>query len=518
MSQHRHGTVLVALAWALPALMLCGSTVTKACSPHDEFTKLNDEMMKAYQAGDYEKALKAGEKMIEIEPDDVTTMYNVACVHCLLGHKDKAYEWLDKAVEAGYDEVDHLANDDDFKTIRAEKRFRTIVERLREADEKEEAEEAKAEEQKQKQAQKKQEQKQEEQKKRAKDEQESAQAKQPKKQAARGPDRQQPLTDQEIYIRVNELTQESIKASKAGDRYKALAMTLEARILADVGLTNYNVACMYSLLDQKDDAFRYLDRAIELGGFTNDMAAQIENDPDFDKIRDDARYKTAIKKAAAAPGGAAQAEQGEPVDFEWKVIVPKGVDKTERTPLLVALHGYNGSMQDMAQRWEEAARKAGAILLVAQGAYKLDDGHYQWGRSIDDVEANLLDAVEEVQKEYKLEHGKVVLTGFSQGATVAWVLALRNPDVVHGVIPVAGRLDVVPNDLFEDDELESLRAFVLAGADDDERLVEGCRAMVKRLDEVGAAAKLKVYDDLGHDFPEGGPKELVKALQFVLKK
>jgi len=518
MSKHQHRTVLVALAWALPAVMLLGSAVATASGPRDEALTLHQEMMNAYQAGDYEKALKAGEKLIEIEPDDVATMYNIACLHCLLRHKDKAYDWLDKAVEAGYHQADHLAGDDDFKTIRAEKRFRAIVERLREAEEKENAAETKTEEQTRAQKKQGQEQKQDE-KKRSKNEQESAQAKQPKKQAAaRSPDRQRPLTDQEVYAKVNELTQELVAASSAGKRYKALALALEARILADIGLTNYNVACMYALLGQKDDAFRYLDRAIDLGGFTSDMVAQIENDSDFDKLRNDPRYKTAIKKAAASPGGAAQGEQGEPVDFEWKVIVPKGVEKTERTPLVVARHGYTGNMKDMAQRWEEAARKAGAILLVAQGTYKLDDGHYQWGRSIDDIESNLLDAIEEVQQEYKLEHGQIVLTGFSQGATAAWVLALRNPDVIHGVIPVAGRLDVVPNDLFEDDELESLRAIVLAGANDDEKLIEGCRAMVKRLDEVGAAAKLMVYDNLGHDFPEGGPKELVKALQFVLKK
>lgn len=74
--------------------------------------------------------------MHELKPGDVDAMYNMARMYCLLGHKDKVYEWLAKAIEAGFDDADGLANDKDFNAIHAEQRFRALVKQLRQAGQK----------------------------------------------------------------------------------------------------------------------------------------------------------------------------------------------------------------------------------------------------------------------------------------------------------------------------------------------------------------------------------------------
>ena len=97
--------------------------------------KLSMAMGRAYEAGEYQEALEAAQKLYRLFPDDVGTMYNTACMHCLVGHHDEAYSWLEKAVEAGYDDADHLSQDGDFKAIRDQPRFQKLIDRVRSQEE-----------------------------------------------------------------------------------------------------------------------------------------------------------------------------------------------------------------------------------------------------------------------------------------------------------------------------------------------------------------------------------------------
>jgi predicted esterase len=506
--------------------LLAAPTRAVADEPPD-LGKLNTEMMAAYQAGNFQKALEIGEKIHEAAPENVDTIYNIACLHCLLGHKDKAYEWLEDAIDAGYDDADHLMQDDDFKSIRAEDRFRAIVKDLREGDKKQDdkAAKEKKESKKEEDAKKKDEAKKDDQpkkereqeKKAAKEEQEEKQDKEPK---AKKPGKQTrfQLTPAEIQQKIGELTQECIKASEEKEHFKALSLALEARVLADVGLTNYNVACMYSILGKKNEAFRYLDRAIDLGGVNGDMVKQIEDDKDFDKIRKDPRYAELLEKAGKGAKGVGALPQGKEVKPEWQVTVPKGFDKDKKAPLIVALHAYNDSMEGSIEHWKAAAAEIGAILLTPQGAYQLDNDHYQWGRDLNAIEEIVMDSIDEVIDEYKVDKKKVVVVGFSQGAWAAWALALRNPDVFCGAIPVGGRFPQGWKDDAEEDLVKNLRVFAMLGAKDDENLVTSNKDGAKDLAEIGAKVEVKVYDGIRHEFPKKATEEEVKALEFVLGK
>jgi len=70
-------------------------------------------------------------KIHERMPDDSGTIYNIACLHALLGHPEQAYAWLAKAIDAGYSDADHMLEDEDFKSIRDSGRFKELVERAR---------------------------------------------------------------------------------------------------------------------------------------------------------------------------------------------------------------------------------------------------------------------------------------------------------------------------------------------------------------------------------------------------
>lgn len=54
----------------------------------------------------------------------------------------------------------------------------------------------------------------------------------------------------------------------------------------------YNLACLYSLLNKKDEAFEWLEKALKI---TKDRK-EIENDPDLDNLRQDPRFKELLNK------------------------------------------------------------------------------------------------------------------------------------------------------------------------------------------------------------------------------
>lgn len=66
-----------------------------------------------------------------------------------------------------------------------------------------------------------------------------------------------------------------------------------ASLRQDDPIVHYNLACSYALLNQPDEAFRALFRAIELG---YSDAEHMEADSDLDKVRSDPRYAEAVKR------------------------------------------------------------------------------------------------------------------------------------------------------------------------------------------------------------------------------
>ena len=86
--------------------------------------------------------------------------------------------------------------------------------------------------------------------------------------------------------------------TKAGRWKDGLQVDLElSRICAGEPLVWYNLACSYALLNQPDDAFASLSRAVELGYSDISWMGQ---DEDLSSIRADIRFVNLLKKMSRA--------------------------------------------------------------------------------------------------------------------------------------------------------------------------------------------------------------------------
>lgn len=81
-----------------------------------------------YQAKDYRKSIAAYEKTLELRngfPSNAA--YNIACCYALLGEKERALEWLAKAFDIGFRNLEHAQTDTDLDPLHNDPRFLKIV-------------------------------------------------------------------------------------------------------------------------------------------------------------------------------------------------------------------------------------------------------------------------------------------------------------------------------------------------------------------------------------------------------
>ncbi len=80
----------------------------------------------------YAKAIHHFEIAARINPEDELTHYNLACACSLAGQPEKALEALEKSVEAGFNDPDHMENDEDLAPIRKLDGYKRILQLCRE--------------------------------------------------------------------------------------------------------------------------------------------------------------------------------------------------------------------------------------------------------------------------------------------------------------------------------------------------------------------------------------------------
>jgi len=71
------------------------------------------------------------EKSLVINPNEISVLYNAACVYSLLGQIDKGIDYLDRAIKGGFAFREWIENDSDLDNIRDDPRFQEIIDRIK---------------------------------------------------------------------------------------------------------------------------------------------------------------------------------------------------------------------------------------------------------------------------------------------------------------------------------------------------------------------------------------------------
>jgi len=179
-------------------------------------------------------------------------------------------------------------------------------------------------------------------------------------------------------------------------------------------------------------------------------------------------------------------------------------------PLLVSLHGYGGG-------WSPSAPAHPGFIGVAP--HGRGNGDYRLWCQMD-----VLQVIEEVKRDYRIDENRVYLTGGSMGGTGTWFMAVHYPDLFAAIAPICGNTDHhvwekewgwgqktrshltelreyiedIEDSSFFAENLRHVPSYCIHGDADDIVPVGHSRVMIDRLAELGYEHKYDERKGVGH--------------------
>jgi len=148
-------------------------------------------------------------------------------------------------------------------------------------------------------------------------------------------------------------------------------------------------------------------------------------------------------------------------ELSLKYITKEPEIISEKTPLLILLHGYGSNEEDLFSFANELPEDL--LIVSARAPQTLGFGSYAWytihfnntqGKFSDIPEAisardTIATFIEEIQQKYNITPNNTFLLGFSQGTILSYSVALNNPKLVQKVIALSGYVnpDLLPKNI-----------------------------------------------------------------------
>jgi adenylate cyclase len=74
-----------------------------------------------------EKGLEVDLRLVQIRPEEASYQYRLACRHSVLGHIDPALQALARAIQLGYNKLEHLRENPDLDNLKKDRRYQEIL-------------------------------------------------------------------------------------------------------------------------------------------------------------------------------------------------------------------------------------------------------------------------------------------------------------------------------------------------------------------------------------------------------
>lgn len=299
---------------------------------------------------------------------------------------------------------------------------------------------------------------------------------------------------------------------QAGEYSAALEIAREAagRFPDRDATTTFWTACLESRLGDPSAAMGTLRQGLDRGLWWAEDTLRGDDDlePLWNLPEFDALVEECIRRREQTKGS---------VPAELHVREPEARDGLR--PLVIVLHGRMGRAGDALGSWRSVVW-AGAILAVPQSVQLLSPDVYGW----DDQKTGARQVGDDYTRlvaEQRFDAAKVVLAGFSQGAALAVIEAVRGERIpACGFIAVAPSFGEAPRlPQPSDDELRAaaargLRGYVVTGEND--VLLAPTLQFKAAAEAAGLELRVEIEPGLGHEFPPDVDKRIPRALDFVL--
>jgi phospholipase/carboxylesterase len=188
-------------------------------------------------------------------------------------------------------------------------------------------------------------------------------------------------------------------------------------------------------------------------------------------------------------------------DWVMRIRQPEG---SGPFPVILMLHGWTGDENSM---WVFAPRlPKNALLIAPRGLFSSPSGGYSWHSDIKTRWPSINDFLPAAEKLFEVISSKNFpignfssfhLLGFSQGAALAYSMAILYPERINSLAGLSGFLPDRTTTRLSASALNGLPVFIAHGTGDDLVSVDRARAAVAQIEQAGAQVTY-CEDDVGH--------------------
>ncbi|HSD82908.1 MAG TPA: alpha/beta fold hydrolase [Anaerolineae bacterium] len=198
------------------------------------------------------------------------------------------------------------------------------------------------------------------------------------------------------------------------------------------------------------------------------------------------------------------------------------------SPLIVMLHGLSGD-ENVMWIFDHALPRA-ATVIAARALYASELGGYSWARSVvrDDLDqvdytaarAAVQALIAEVTRLYEVDPQRVIVMGFSQGAALSYTLSLAQPQLLRGVIALAGYLPEHAQPAGQHRAAAKApkalpHYLIIHGTQDEAVPIDRARQARSILESRGASVEYHEHH-VGHRVSAQGMKEITRWIRQIL--
>ncbi|WP_037314111.1 alpha/beta hydrolase [Salegentibacter sp. Hel_I_6] len=201
--------------------------------------------------------------------------------------------------------------------------------------------------------------------------------------------------------------------------------------------------------------------------------------------------------------------------------------QTEKSPLLIMLHGYGSDEKDLFSFAEELPDEL--FVISVKAPYAMQPYGNAWyaihfdnenGKFSDDEQAKesrelIAGFIDEAVEAYDLDADKVTLLGFSQGSILSYAVALSYPEKVKNIIALSGYInEAILKPGFEKNDLSKLSFYCSHGSVDQVIPVEWARKSKPILNQLN-------IENTYSEFPVGhgvAPQNFFELREWLKKR
>jgi len=196
-------------------------------------------------------------------------------------------------------------------------------------------------------------------------------------------------------------------------------------------------------------------------------------------------------------------------DLRYTIALPGLLSTKKDVPLVLALH-YGGRVTPyfgkdiLVYLVEPALRELQAVMVSP------DCPGRGWNNPVS--ERAVLALLDHIIENYPVDKNKIVVTGYSMGATGTWFLVSRHPDLFSAAVPISGN----PG---EEISLEGNKTPVYAIHSQNDELIAltDVKKFIERWKVRGLNVYLEVISGVGHYEFTGYLQPLRKAVKWIRK-